>query len=410
MDRGSGVVVYHVHDPNIPFVRSDLLHFAKVHQRVLLFTEREPHYSLPANVELVSTSLDWTRYRPVALLLRYGMVMLGIWVGEMLAVRRWMPFLASMKKLISNIFRAKEVHIACTEQGAFDALHYSFWWYDCVFLAWLRRREGVRQAVTRTHGGDLYEERGSLAVATLFRNYQLSGLDAVYSVSDGGTRYLQERYPSYRDRFHTSYLGTADHGVAPRPCSMDTLVIVSCARVRNVKRVHLIGQALELVEGISVRWVHFGGTARSERDPAMDQFMRSVDRLRQRPNIEVELMGHMENDAIMEWYRHNPVHCFMSMSSTEGIPVSMMEAISFGIPVLSTDVGGCREIVNERTGMLIPLDTSVEEVARIIEGFGKSALCDFEFRKGVREEWLKKFNSKNNYVNFFNQIMGKNGI
>lgn len=404
MDRGSGVVVYHVHDPNIPFVRSDLLHFAKVHQRVLLFTEREPHYSLPANVELVSTSLDWTRYRPVALLLRYGMVMLGIWVGEMLAVRRWMPFLASMKKLISNIFRAKEVHIACTERGAFDALHYSFWWYDCLFLAWLRRREGVRQAVTRTHGGDLYEERGSLAVATLFRNYQLGGLDAVYSVSEGGTRYLQERYPSHRDRFHTSYLGTADHGVAPMPCSMDTLVIVSCARVRNVKRVHLIGQALELVEGISARWVHFGGTARSERDPAVAQFMRSVDRLRQRPNIEVELMGHMENDAIMDWYRHHPVHCFVSMSSTEGIPVSMMEAISFGIPVLSTDVGGCREIVNERTGMLIPLDTSVEEVARIIEGFGQTRFVTSETRAEVRGYWQEKFNAERNYREFFDGI------
>jgi glycosyltransferase involved in cell wall biosynthesis len=160
----------------------------------------------------------------------------------------------------------------------------------------------------------------------------------------------------------------------------------------------------ERVEGMHVRWVHFGGTANANRDQTVVQFMRTVDRVRQRPNMEVQLMGFMDNQAIMEWYANNAVDLFISMSSTEGLPVSMMEAISFGIPVLSTDVGGCREIVNDRTGMLIPLDTAVEEVARIIECLGKSRFVTSGALADVRAYWQEKFNADHNYADLFADI------
>lgn len=44
------------------------------------------------------------------------------------------------------------------------------------------------------------------------------------------------------------------------------------------------------------------------------------------------------------------------MSLSEGIPVSIMEAISFGIPIIATNVGGNAEIVNDETGVLIPVN------------------------------------------------------
>jgi len=47
---------------------------------------------------------------------------------------------------------------------------------------------------------------------------------------------------------------------------------------------------------------------------------------------------------------------FINTSSSEGIPVSMMEAQSFGIPILAMDVGGVREIVGPQTGRLLQQD------------------------------------------------------
>ena len=51
----------------------------------------------------------------------------------------------------------------------------------------------------------------------------------------------------------------------------------------------------------------------------------------------------------------NDFDLFVNMSLSEGIPVSIMEAISFGIPIIATNVGGNAEIVNDETGVLIPL-------------------------------------------------------
>lgn len=52
----------------------------------------------------------------------------------------------------------------------------------------------------------------------------------------------------------------------------------------------------------------------------------------------------------------NDFDLFVNMSLSEGIPVSIMEAISFGIPIIATNVGGNAEIVNDETGVLIPVN------------------------------------------------------
>ena len=43
---------------------------------------------------------------------------------------------------------------------------------------------------------------------------------------------------------------------------------------------------------------------------------------------------------------------FILPSYTEGLPVSILEAMSYGLPILSTPVGGIPEVVNESNGIL----------------------------------------------------------
>ena len=44
--------------------------------------------------------------------------------------------------------------------------------------------------------------------------------------------------------------------------------------------------------------------------------------------------------------------------------MSIMEAISFGVPVLATGVNGVPEIVGPSTGKLVGLDDQVDSIAR----------------------------------------------
>ncbi len=402
MHRGSGVVAYHVHDPNIPFVRTDLFHFAEACQRVLLFTEREPNYSLPANVELVSTSLDWTRNRPLSIMLSWFHRLVLIYLAECWKMRKVLPLRGTFRKLTANIFRANEVMRLLHDHGASGAWHYSFWFYDCIYLAWLRQRGEIHLAVARAHSGDLYEDHVSIRNSILLRHYQLKWLDAVHPISEMGDEYLKARYPSCRATIRAFYLGTEDPGCF-NPQPTDEFVLVSCATFRHHKRIHRIAEALLHVRK-PVTWVHFGDERLGQNDPAMAEYMLIRERLLTLPHVRFVPMGYRANADVMEFYKTNSVSLFISLSRYEGIPVSMMEAISFGIPVLSTDVGGCREIVNERTGMLIPLDTSVEEVARIIEGFGQTRFVTSKTRAEVRGYWQEKFNAERNYREFFDGI------
>ncbi|MEW5818233.1 MAG: glycosyltransferase, partial [Spirochaetota bacterium] len=57
---------------------------------------------------------------------------------------------------------------------------------------------------------------------------------------------------------------------------------------------------------------------------------------------------------------------FVLPSREEGLPMSVLEAMSFGIPVVATRVGGVPEIVlHNQTGILVP-DHSPRELARAI--------------------------------------------
>ena len=47
---------------------------------------------------------------------------------------------------------------------------------------------------------------------------------------------------------------------------------------------------------------------------------------------------------------------FINLSDSEGIPVSIMEAMSVGIPIIARDVGGNREIVTNNNGCLLEGD------------------------------------------------------
>jgi len=82
------------------------------------------------------------------------------------------------------------------------------------------------------------------------------------------------------------------------------------------------------------------------------------------------------------------------VSETEGLPVSMMEAISFGIPILSTDVGGCKEIVTSETGILIKKDFDDNEVAKMIEEEYRIKRFDKKGREAIRKFWESTFDSR----------------
>lgn len=71
-------------------------------------------------------------------------------------------------------------------------------------------------------------------------------------------------------------------------------------------------------------------------------------------NSKVKLMGECSRDIIGNFYRN--ADCFALASQSETFGVAYIEALAAGIPVIATKCGGPEGFVNEKNGVLIPVN------------------------------------------------------
>ena len=235
---------------------------------------------------------------------------------------------------------------------------YAFWGMGAALcLPWLPPVLGG--VAVRLHRFDLYETDGSLPL----RLALFASVRRVLAISEDGRRYLIDRFAPSADlaaKTVVSRLGTTDPGpVVRQPRSDATITVVSCSSVIPVKRVTRIADALELLgDPRTVRWVHFGD------GPLMEHLRERITGL-VGTRVAVELRGVTPNADVLDFYRRNRVDVFVNVSESEGVPVSIMEAMSFDIPVVATAVGGTPEIVHPdlRSGELVSESFTNRELA-----------------------------------------------
>lgn len=293
--------------------------------------------------------------------------------------------------LLANLYRAQLLKdfIARTEKK--NNTYYSFWTDEwATVLSILKKKKIIEKFFTRGHGYDVYEERWPNGIIP-FRHFQLENVSKFYAVSKYGFNYMIKRYPNYRSKFELSYLTVSYGGENPFQSTNSAFTIVSCSGLIPLKRVELIVQILKNIT-FEVKWIHFGD------GPFMDDLKKMIKDLP--ATVFVELKGNVLNSEVKEYYRNNCINLFISTSSTEGLPISMQEAISFGIPIIATNVGGVSEIVNENTGILLDPDFKIEDAVEILKEFRNGYMNTPAFRKNVSAYWKEHFSEEINRINF----------
>ncbi len=81
----------------------------------------------------------------------------------------------------------------------------------------------------------------------------------------------------------------------------------------------------------------------------------ALTRLAERLGLDVTFAGRREHAELAAWYRWADV--FVLSSDNEGMPLAVLEAMSFGLPVVATDVPGLRELC-AADGLLVPPDAA----------------------------------------------------
>lgn len=267
---------------------------------------------------------------------------------------------------------------------------YSYWFFMTARVGTLIKNQYKPVYMfTRAHRYDLYEQNNRINFLP-YRRLFLKSYDSVFPCSANGTQHLKSLYPDLSHNVATSFLGTLNHGIGFG--SVDgTFRIVSCSRTEPVKRVIKIVEALQILDdkNMDIEWTHIGDGSELERIKNT-----AATKLH---HIRYMFAGNMKNSDIMKLYQEKPFDLLINVSSSEGLPVSIMEAISFGIPVVATNVGGTSEIVIDGiTGKLIPAEFNISELTSVIQDFvsAKNTLID---RNGCRKFWEEHFQAISNY-------------
>jgi glycosyltransferase involved in cell wall biosynthesis len=167
-----------------------------------------------------------------------------------------------------------------------------------------------------------------------------------------------------------------------------------------LKRVERIAEALGHVRR-NLTWIHIGdGPSRS----AVEQVVARLP-----GSIQVELRGQLSNTNVRDTYRERRPSLFVNLSETEGLPVTIMEAMSAGVPVIATAVGGVGEIVSHRrNGLLLDPNAESADVGAAIASFVDMPDADYTaYAHAARSTWSRDFNSEVNYPRFVTEVFGR---
>lgn len=303
-------------------------------------------------------------------------------------------FIYNYSLLKQLIIKANYYSTIIKNTGSENVYLYAYWFSDYATITSLVKRKLPQAiAISRAHGFDVFENQTEYGFIP-FRKLQFKYIDSVLSVSKAGAHHLKKNNQSYEKKISSSYLGTLNHTNHLNSIS-DQFQIASCSIIRDIKRLHLMVDILKHIE-IPITWHVIGN------GPDFESLKRLVTTL---PNhVEVIFYGLLSKDQINNFYLTHEINLFISLSSSEGLPVSMMEAQSYGIPIMSTDVGGSNEICKDQTGFLIAPNFDARDVSDKIKDFSYSYKNTNEFHQKCRQHWEMNFNAELNYKEFMTLI------
>lgn len=270
--------------------------------------------------------------------------------------------------------------------------YYSYWntyWAYCISKK--EKKKYDIKLIVRMHGYDLYEYRNPCGRQP-YRKIVDDLVDANVFQSNYGRDYYDEIYRRADKHNYVSLIGSDTPDSIPIKEDQSNFTLVSCSNVLQIKRIELIISALSMINDRRITWIHIGDGEN------MDNISRlGVELANKNTNIQVQLIGRLTNAKVHKFYEQKYVDAFITASSTEGgCPVSIQEAMSYGIPIIATSVGGITEMI-DGNGILLDANPTVEAISNAIKAMvdmSESQITAMRYKS--KELWAENYNINRN--------------
>ncbi len=130
-------------------------------------------------------------------------------------------------------------------------------------------------------------------------------------------------------------------------------IIATPAALKEYKgHVYALGAAKKIIDSgySNFKWYFYGS------GPLKKELMNNVKNLNLSENCF--FLGNIDHQLLLDKYKNHEIDIVINSSVNipnifEGIPVSLMEAMSYSIPVIATDCGSTRELIDGKSGILV---------------------------------------------------------
>lgn len=274
---------------------------------------------------------------------------------------------------------------------------------EAFTAARIKEKYPMVKAFVLAHSGEVISARNPFMHQS-FHEYIFQHVNKVYFISKKVLEdYIKDMSDiQLRARFNkkiaTLYLGSINNtNSLSQSSKSNAITLLSCSRIDANKRLDKIITALAKWTGCHINWIHIGTGVLEEEIKS-----KANSTLSSNPNIDVKFVGRLENSDVIKYFIDNPVDLFINVSKSEGLPISIMEAMSFGVPCIATDVGGTSEIVNCDNGYLLGVNFSDEDLLGVLNAFVKLTESEKQkLRKNAYNTWETKFNAVRNSEELF---------
>lgn len=205
------------------------------------------------------------------------------------------------------------------------------------------------------------------------------------SGSDFASSQLQRLYGVALSRVTTFYIRTSE------PAAMSEMVTsglefrsVSCSNHAPLKRLDLMIRTLSNIALArptkTFRHTHIGSLGPSD-----------LELLNLPSNLIINQTGWLPHGEVTNVYLREGFDAFLHFSQYEGgVPVSMIEAASFGLPLIGFRAGGVPELCDSSTGLLMDLVLDDQEIVKtvlvLVDSTNREALG-----RASRQKWEQNF-------------------
>jgi glycosyltransferase involved in cell wall biosynthesis len=229
-----------------------------------------------------------------------------------------------------------------------------------------------------------------IEVQKLLRNWSINSAEIVITPSDHLKSFVSGIGYSKKILKINNGVNITDINRANESKADINLIIIS--RLVVQKNINIVIEAMKLLDNKNLKLsiIGEGGEFSKLENTIHDLNLQN----------QVQLLGKIDNNKISQFLLTADI--FIQASDYEGLPHSVLEAINYEVPILSTETGGCKDLLNDgERGFIIPMPPNKKVIAENI-----SFIIENKAEATKRANEAKSFiNKKHNFLEQANQYM-----